>query len=402
MSSLVEADDEGGSSDEALGELLGFNIGSGLTLEDDDDDDDEEGAGDNDNDDAPLFASVTLPPRCHRLPSVPNGDCFVLNKKSLVPQSLCEMIITLACDSFRYITEATHVGADGEKFTVPIASPNPHKLSMMPFNNPNYSYIYRRLKDLLFSDYILDSIVRSNFYERLLKKKSVLPQYAKLNHDRIGDLRSVMKLNPRLRVLRYDGSDDDSFPKHFDAVTESNEGGGENYHWSSTLTILLYLNKLTTDETGRTIFVSNLNNGGGGGGDSDDGCVGNKVVPGTGDVLIFEHDLMHSGEKLEEGETKFILRTDVMFMTYKDVEGGDVGGGDEGGVGEDNGSNNVVKTDFLNDEQYEIVNSLGLPESVEGFCKPGREVVGMLMGGCGLGVGGDFLDEIFEEYDKRF
>ena len=170
MSKLIDSSPEGDSSDEALGELLGFNIGAqpGLSWEEDDDDESIPTS---------QFTPITLPPRCHRLPNVPNEHCFVLNEKGLVPPSLCVMIIKLAAanntvNSFRYITEATHFDANGEKFTVPIASPNPHKLAMLPFNDPNYKYIYRRLKDLLFSDHILDLIVGSNFYDRLVKKVS--------------------------------------------------------------------------------------------------------------------------------------------------------------------------------------------------------------------------------------
>ena len=122
---------------------------------------------------------------------------------------------------------------------------------------------------------------------------------------------------------------------------------------------------------------------------------------------------MHSGEKLKEGETKFILRTDVMFMTYKDFsegtfegdgEGGEGGEGGEAGGGEQSTSSSAILTvkDFLTAKEYEIVSSLGLPESVEGFCKPGREVVEVLIRDVMTLVDETgFLDRIFEENERR-
>ena len=119
---------------------------------------------------------------------------------------------------------------------------------------------------------------------------------------------------------------------------------------------------------------------------------------------------MHSGEKLKEGETKFILRTDVMFMTYKDFSQGTFEGDGEGGErgeaggGEQSTSSSAILTikDFLTAKEYEIVSSLGLPESVEGFCKPGREVVEVLIRDVMTLVDETgFLDRIFEENERR-
>jgi hypothetical protein len=44
--------------------------------------------------------------------------------------------------------------------------------------------------------------------------------------------------------------------------------------------------------------------------DGSAGCT--RITPRLGDVVIFEHDLYHSGAPLTNG-TKFVMRTDVMF-----------------------------------------------------------------------------------------
>ena len=44
-----------------------------------------------------------------------------------------------------------------------------------------------------------------------------------------------------------------------------------------------------------------------------------KVLPATGNALIFTHDMLHEGKKVEpfrdssEEPVKYILRTDIMF-----------------------------------------------------------------------------------------
>merc|ERR1712032_1746467 len=76
-------------------------------------------------------------------------------------------------------------------------------------------------------------------------------------------------------------------------IRDSGPGQGER----SYFTVLLYLN----DEYrgGTTEFVT-LNGG------------RVPLIPQTGMVLVFEHDMPHEGLELLEG-TKYVMRTDVMY-----------------------------------------------------------------------------------------
>ena len=104
-------------------------------------------------------------------------------------------------------------------------------------------------------------------------------------------------LNRRLRVLRYDAADD--FEGHYDQAVRH---AGQR----SLITVLLYLN----DGDGAGAGFS--------GGETRFFRAGQatgahaSVVPMTGRVALFEHDLFHAGMPVRDG-VKFILRTDVMF-----------------------------------------------------------------------------------------
>lgn len=106
-----------------------------------------------------------------------------------------------------------------------------------------------------------------------------------------GTLWEVVGLNERLRFLRY--SPGDFFAPHFDGCYERENGE------RSFITLQLYLNE--GFDGGDTTFI-----------DIDtDATVG--ITPKTGSVLIFQHDIYHSGAKVTKG-LKYAVRTDVMFQ----------------------------------------------------------------------------------------
>jgi hypothetical protein len=140
------------------------------------------------------------------------------------------------------------------------------------------------------------------------------------------------KINPRLRLLRYDAVDEDIFLPHYDATTTMNDDDdGRDYQ--SKLTILVYLN--TDFEGGETLFLNSLVR-------SNATTVqgGNvlKITPQVGQMVVFNHELYHASRELLYnkdivvpkrpntkmmitpdaddgimGGSKFVLRSDVMF-----------------------------------------------------------------------------------------
>ncbi|XP_061178043.1 uncharacterized protein LOC133186760 [Saccostrea echinata] len=104
--------------------------------------------------------------------------------------------------------------------------------------------------------------------------------------------RKLVELNERLRFLRYDPGE--YFKPHFDGPYIRDNGD------KSYVTVQIYLNE--GFEGGSTTFLDSY-----AGGD----C-GVEVVPKTGSVLIFQHDILHEGSELIKGR-KYAIRTDVMF-----------------------------------------------------------------------------------------
>lgn len=104
--------------------------------------------------------------------------------------------------------------------------------------------------------------------------------------------RELVELNERLRFLRYNPGE--YFKPHFDGSYMRTNGD------VSYITVQIYLNE--GFKGGSTTFLNKF--------DSKDG--GLEVVPKTGSVLIFQHDILHEGSILEEGR-KYAIRTDVMY-----------------------------------------------------------------------------------------
>ncbi|XP_021374477.1 probable prolyl 4-hydroxylase 3 isoform X2 [Mizuhopecten yessoensis] len=100
----------------------------------------------------------------------------------------------------------------------------------------------------------------------------------------------LVGLNERLRTLYYQPGQ--YFKPHFDG--EYRRTNGER----SYVTVQVYLNE--GFKGGETTFMDSP---------EKELC---PVVPKTGSVLVFQHDILHEGSTLIAGE-KFTIRTDVMY-----------------------------------------------------------------------------------------
>lgn len=102
--------------------------------------------------------------------------------------------------------------------------------------------------------------------------------------------KKALGLNERLRFLRYDPGE--YFKPHMDGMYIRDNGE------RSYITVQLYLNE--GFKGGSTTFMDfNLKHR-------------KEVVPKTGMVLVFDHEIMHEGSELIKGR-KYSMRTDVMY-----------------------------------------------------------------------------------------
>ena len=102
--------------------------------------------------------------------------------------------------------------------------------------------------------------------------------------------KQVVGLNERLRFLRYE--DGDFFKPHYDGSYTTPDNSER-----SLVTIQMYLNE--GFEGGETTFF----------GPNKEEV---RVVPKIGQILVFEHRLLHEGSLLKSGQ-KYSMRTDVMY-----------------------------------------------------------------------------------------
>ena len=181
------------------------------------------------------------------------------------------------------------------------------------------------------------------------------------------------------RVLKYDSVDNDLFDPHFDVTTFFNDNKEQ-----SILTVLLYLNDdFVGGETNFLDYVASKTF------QSQEGLT--TVTPKEGSILLFHHDLYHSGAQLSHG-TKYILRTDVLFRAQHCQQNPE---GVEKGVALlrniticDNKAFTVKqlmnKAQYNKDEQLDkleqALSQLDLLEgSLESFCMPGKELLSIMI-----------------------
>eukprot|EP01117_Protostelium_nocturnum_P012713 TRINITY_DN4692_c0_g1_i1.p1 TRINITY_DN4692_c0_g1~~TRINITY_DN4692_c0_g1_i1.p1 ORF type:complete len:204 (+),score=42.19 TRINITY_DN4692_c0_g1_i1:39-614(+) len=148
---------------------------------------------------------------------------------------------------------------------------SPNKLNVGKGNeilSPNYLDSYRCI--------LMDSKLANQIWERI---GSFIPQ--QLNSFGRNKLMEVVGIHDRLRVLRYPNTQ--RFDAHLDASEERERNGTKE---KSLLSVLLYLNE--GFDGGGTSF-------------EEPGGKSVKVVPRGGMALIFEHELVHSGEAVGNG-----------------------------------------------------------------------------------------------------
>ena len=104
----------------------------------------------------------------------------------------------------------------------------------------------------------------------------------------------LRKLNTRIRICRYLSGQ--YFSKHLDGIHY------ESKTVQSKLTFMVYLNGHEEFKGGRTLFFYSKN---------EDELM-ETFLPDQGDLIIFDHNLWHSGEIVLEGE-KYILRSDILY-----------------------------------------------------------------------------------------
>ena len=267
------------------------------------------------------YTSIDLPSRCSRNLLSPSS-CLACVVDNVLTEAQCKYLIQAAYDSshgFRYITEATHKAPDGSSYTVQIQKPNPHKLTIVD-----------TMHDPLSS--ASDTRYRSNEHENMEGTIIMDQIYAAISSVLNGSNPSYQKfvsrtncgshkgLNPRMRILKYDAEHNDRFEPHFDATTFVPKNGNTymdtNKRHQSLITVLVYLNNGDGEhfEGGETIFLdyhNSLSTGNRLGSETDV-----KITPRIGRVVLFEHNLFHSGSPLVSG-TKLVMRTDVLFDEHE-------------------------------------------------------------------------------------
>ncbi|KAG0264708.1 hypothetical protein BG011_006285 [Mortierella polycephala] len=113
--------------------------------------------------------------------------------------------------------------------------------------------------------------------------------------------RPVIGINERLRFLKY--SPGDQFQAHKDGEYRRTDGSGQ----VTKVTIQFYLNEKCVG--GATSFLEEKNLWTGS--DFKDSKKV-EVNPKVGQVLVFQHDLVHEGSVVVEGH-KYVVRSDILY-----------------------------------------------------------------------------------------
>ncbi|RHY39727.1 hypothetical protein DYB34_011055 [Aphanomyces astaci] len=136
-------------------------------------------------------------------------------------------------------------------------------------------------------------------WQRLMDSEAFASIYKYTQREGCG---MPLGLAPRLRLLRYEGSD--RFDAHYDRIVPDEATGSE-----SLITVLIYLNDGggVDFSGGETLYINPENMA---------ESVG--VVPQRGRVVLFEHCLYHSGSPLQHiddsaNQRKYVMRTDILF-----------------------------------------------------------------------------------------
>jgi hypothetical protein len=308
---------------------------------------------------------IALPRQCSRY-GLPPETCLAFTMDHVYSREECQKLIEMATSKttggdFQYITQATHTAPDGTTYSVQLQNPNPHKLSVFQ-HAPTVTNMWNdRLK------------------ERILQSPMLLAPF--LERTQCGP---PLGLNPRLRVLRYDSNDNDRFEPHFDATTAVGP------QQKSLLTVLLYLNDGGGDEFdgGETLYLdSHISSSKQHFDHADKYDSVTKVTPRAGTVVIFEHDLFHSGAPLLWG-TKYVLRTDILFAVQDEtpiVLMDQIGPTNVDEEQHETKTNPLLVLDLCNQLEFSnsergILKDMDMLEmSIESFLSPGITILKMML-----------------------
>ncbi|MFK8005987.1 MAG: 2OG-Fe(II) oxygenase [Saprospiraceae bacterium] len=125
---------------------------------------------------------------------------------------------------------------------------------------------------------------------------------------------NLRQLNDRIRICRY--LPGQYFNKHLDGVHFRSK------ELQSKLTFMVYLNSASEYQGGRTLFFDS----------KEDDSVIQSFLPEEGDLIIFDHNLWHSGEEVLSGE-KYILRSDILYQKNESETDKNNGAFSEGHLG---------------------------------------------------------------------
>ena len=400
------------SADEALFEILGIDrlilLGDADT-EDDNDEFDMAAAAAKDNSTPSnntmtqqhvlLLQQHTPPRHCHR-PLTPHTPLLVETRSMLLSAAQCRYIIynlgyrttnnggttfgptyitaaalqtsSSSSKKQQHETASAFTAAASDDFKVQLLNPNHHKVCVF------YSDLVLTWLEQAFEtagiDEVIQSWCRTNHFATSNRRSNVTSTKEKDVPD-YKDTTYHYRINPRLRLVRYDACDHDVFLPHYDATTTTTVGdsttNGDDFipnnnnknnvmpyeQYESKLTILLYLNTGggVHFQGGNTIFLNALqpsssslhssskNNGGGGGGDHN-----LEICPQLGKLVIFNHELYHASQALtimtphEATEAATIATTTRTKSQNGNSHGGGGFGGDVGG-----GTKFVLRSDVM-------------------------------------------------------
>lgn len=159
----------------------------------------------------------------------------------------------------------------------------------------NYPTYYRN-NDRLVVD---NEILSKKLFEKV---KPYLPETINTNSKIQSEngLWTLSQLNNRLRFCKY--SANQYFHRHLDGVHYRSETE------QSKLTFMIYLNSASDFKGGRTLFYKT----------KETKEIWASYIPKKGDLIVFDHNVWHEGEVLEQGE-KFVLRSDILYSKFTET-----------------------------------------------------------------------------------
>lgn len=136
--------------------------------------------------------------------------------------------------------------------------------------------------------------------ELFLKIKQYLPKtiHTEGISQKESGIWELQQLNSRLRVCRY--LPNQYFNKHLDGIHYV------SHNIQSKLTFMIYLNGQEDFKGGNTLFFKN----------KTDEFPFKSYTPEKGDLIIFDHNLWHSGALVTKG-IKYVLRSDIIYKKEK-------------------------------------------------------------------------------------